>query len=761
MNKNKKQLQEISTSKAYRYIAKAEISKMWQPPRLRARRERGQELAFKAIDLNKDRVKDLKKASKLNRPYKDRKAYHEKLVRDTNFRYKRQNAGISGVPGGDTHPDYKKELRMKKAKKVALVGGIGAAVYANHKLRKEDVDMKPLLEGEMKSIHQAVSEKLKRGHIIHGLVLHRSGPNYAVVSTAHKKELHQQDYHHLRRDPATGEWKHMFISNSLGEGFASQFMARTKGLMKYAKVQGQASMRVAKANVKNAGQAVKSAAKAHPVAATVGAGAVGGAAAGAMSKKNESVEQLAKSLDPNSTWTKNTTLSENKAEKGMSKRVPHAGLVGTGLGASLGYALSKPGKGKKYALVGGLAGLALGKYQNSKKGRAARYDAKHIGEENLQEISAGLAARYTKAVISKSRNTGVNPMKQGWKMNSDARKIGLQRASQRLKSEETNLSEMTKNGKMSKREEKGANVGMATGAKAGAAWGLGTGGMTGFIKAHNLNKAVKIASGGAASLTRAARFRSTALGAGVGALTAAVPGALIGTLAGADAARATRKVRSEGVYISPKGLRRITRGVMAGTAVGAAGTAYGAYKGTKKLKKKLQKEGYFKDTYRDVKSGVKLAINHPGKALRRAATKPIRDIANAQKKVIKGAAVAGAGIAGYAAGTHLMNNSTDQKGEPLSEAASLQMDVYKRIDSYKAMGFRVTDISVGETKAHFTVVDKEGNMRKHIFDGNKRRVEDLGSTKPAESDDDSAGEAPVKKKRGRPPKNKFAVKVKK
>lgn len=86
------------------------------------------------------------------------------------------------------------------------------------------------------------------------------------------------------------------------------------------------------------------------------------------------------------------------------------------------------------------------------------------------------------------------------------------------------------------------------------------------------------------------------------------------------------------------------------------------------------------------------------------------------------------------------------------DEANLMHDIHKRIAMYKSMGFRVEDQKVGEKAGEFTVIDKEGNARRHVFDGNKRRVENLGNMRPS---DEEGGEQ-VKKKRGRPKKDKFA-----
>lgn len=168
----------------------------------------------------------------------------------------------------------------------------------------------------------------------------------------------------------------------------------------------------------------------------------------------------------------------------------------------------------------------------------------------------------------------------------------------------------------------------------------------------------------------------------------------------------------------------------------------------------------FKKSASDVKKGFDYANKHPFRAALHVATKPIRDANKFGMATGKAMAVAGAGTVGYLGTKAILNQETEVEGDVIEEALNTA-DVHRRIDGYKKLGFRVTDVSVNDNKASFTVVDKDGVARKHIFAGTSRRVENLGSTTPA-SNEEGDESAPVeKKKRGRPPKNKFTIKVKK
>jgi hypothetical protein len=113
-------------------------------------------------------------------------------------------------------------------------------------------------------------------------------------------------------------------------------------------------------------------------------------------------------------------------------------------------------------------------------------------------------------------------------------------------------------------------------------------------------------------------------------------------------------------------------------------------------------------------------------------------------------------------------HTTEESNGVLGEAVNT-MDVYRRIDAYKKLGFRVYDVKVNDSYAEFTCQDRDGDISRHIFDGKGRRVENLGSKyveKDNGGDEDTAGATTTtaKKRRGRPPgktKAKYTHKVKK
>lgn len=80
-------------------------------------------------------------------------------------------------------------------------------------------------------------------------------------------------------------------------------------------------------------------------------------------------------------------------------------------------------------------------------------------------------------------------------------------------------------------------------------------------------------------------------------------------------------------------------------------------------------------------------------------------------------------------------------------------EVRSRVSSYKKLGFNVSNDQYsnkdGKPYAEFTVTDKEGVARRHIFHGDSRKVENLGQKSPPDD---------VEKKRGPPIKDKFGVK---
>jgi hypothetical protein len=164
------------------------------------------------------------------------------------------------------------------------------------------------------------------------------------------------------------------------------------------------------------------------------------------------------------------------------------------------------------------------------------------------------------------------------------------------------------------------------------------------------------------------------------------------------------------------------------------------------------------------KKTIRIAKKDPGRAVVRTVFKPVVDIKNAQKKVIKKAAkvalVGASGVAGWAVGSELYN-SYKPEGDSLNEA-NLALDVYSRIDTYKKMGFKVKDVNVSDTKASFVVIDKDGVMKKHVFNGNKRSVVDMGTVKQTYEPEDeelTVEVTPKKRGRGRPPGSKNKTKV--
>ncbi len=103
---------------------------------------------------------------------------------------------------------------------------------------------------------------------------------------------------------------------------------------------------------------------------------------------------------------------------------------------------------------------------------------------------------------------------------------------------------------------------------------------------------------------------------------------------------------------------------------------------------------------------------------------------------------------------------TKEETETIEEA-NFPGDIRNKISTYKKMGLDVQDVHVGNKDgkdyAHYTVIDKEGIGRKHIHHGDSKRLENLGQVRAVKDDTDEAGEK-VAKRRGRPPKDKFAAK---
>jgi hypothetical protein len=96
---------------------------------------------------------------------------------------------------------------------------------------------------------------------------------------------------------------------------------------------------------------------------------------------------------------------------------------------------------------------------------------------------------------------------------------------------------------------------------------------------------------------------------------------------------------------------------------------------------------------------------------------------------------------------NLATESTDLVDE------AIDLDAWRRIDQYKKMGFRIDDDKVTQHHAEFKVTDKDGNQKHHIITKTGRKVIDMGNARPSDED---GGDEVVKKKRGRPRKDKFA-----
>lgn len=103
---------------------------------------------------------------------------------------------------------------------------------------------------------------------------------------------------------------------------------------------------------------------------------------------------------------------------------------------------------------------------------------------------------------------------------------------------------------------------------------------------------------------------------------------------------------------------------------------------------------------------------------------------------------------------------TKEETEVLDEG-NFPLEIHNKIKAYKNLGLHVQDTHLGtkdgKDYAHYTVVDKEGIGRKHIHHGDSKRLENLGQVRAVEDDTNEAGEK-VAKRRGRPPKDKFAAK---
>jgi hypothetical protein len=558
--KNTEQLDELSTGLLRGYKMKAALSKLYTPPRLRARRDIGIARADKAIDLNKQRARDFKAARKHNAPKAERRAFHQSLTRGTNIKYGRRNAGLSGKVGGDASPLYKAERRQEKGTALAAAAAATGAIYAHEKLKKESVEF--IVEGEMKQIHTLVSEKLPRGHVIHGLVLSRSGPNYAVVKTAHTRGEHAAQYHHLRKDKDTGAWKHMFVSSrKLHEG--QVWNSTKKGLKTGAKVGAGVG-----AFGGGAVGAIGGAAVAGPAGAAIGGlagsavgavkgalnGAAIGGAAGAgiglakkltdkekeehMDEQNDEIKALAAKMNPNSNWTR-YLVNEDKDDKtatgtkmGAATGAMLAAPVGAAAGAIKGTAFRTGGirqaakgaakLGAKGALVGAGIGALVAK-SSKQKGHPSDTDhyVKKGGEYGRMAggIVGGLGARSVGGVVAGT----LGGIAAGHVVGSGAG--GLYRL---MKKES-----VEKDQNIAKGAKTGAKVGAGLG---GAAWGL-----AGAAHGARLNRMIKGTPKGAG--------KAGLIGAGIYGAAGALSGGVYGAGLGAGVG-AMRKTRSEGFVSS-------------------------------------------------------------------------------------------------------------------------------------------------------------------------------------------------------------------
>jgi|PlaIllAssembly_1097288.scaffolds.fasta_scaffold130464_3 hypothetical protein len=77
--------------------------------------------------------------------------------------------------------------------------------------------------------------------------------------------------------------------------------------------------------------------------------------------------------------------------------------------------------------------------------------------------------------------------------------------------------------------------------------------------------------------------------------------------------------------------------------------------------------------------------------------------------------------------------------------------VTKKIKDLEGIGFKISDVKLGEKESSFRSIDNTGRMRKHTYKPKLERIENEGEIEPTETADTNPN-APVKRGRGRPKK---------
>jgi hypothetical protein len=77
--------------------------------------------------------------------------------------------------------------------------------------------------------------------------------------------------------------------------------------------------------------------------------------------------------------------------------------------------------------------------------------------------------------------------------------------------------------------------------------------------------------------------------------------------------------------------------------------------------------------------------------------------------------------------------------------------VTKKIKDLEEIGFKITDVKLGDKESSFHSRDNTGRLRKHTYRPKMERIENVGVDEPVETAETNPN-APVKRGRGRPKK---------
>ena len=705
---------------------------------------------------------------------------------------------------GSLEKGYRSSLKTSPASRKALKINHGMVraqeiVAKKGSQMKEENDIVSIQEGEMSRIDALVREHLPKGHIIHGINIHHSTPNYIVVKTAHKKELKNVQYHHLMRN-SKGEWEHKFITRHIREQSENDTVPLTEGA-----AQSILSKAFPKARVSSSTK--------YALSAT--AGFAGGAYAENAARKYLNRKKAAEYREKHKEAVKESYGLDEDQYGSLPEDILHEISVNTLASYSkkavpeIAKHFQTPGSTSARKFLNRYQGVAKAKKVVMQKGgnfkaipspdEFRKLVPNYNEETNLEQT---LAAKFKQITMNEGAGTAlvVRTAKAAGK------KIGLKKKI---------TSHMARN---SKKYAAGAAIAGGATAVHYRHESVDSSLRHGIARdVKHPSKVIKHALGKPArdvhKISRGALKAAAVTAAGVGGYMLggaasqylnmgdeifktrsaeilaekAPPGAkyerMVMHIKGKNPSEEQKRIAfatawkhydkehgrhnhtvKEGkeqilkqaaklhktlgkfqkrLHAHSKGMDKLTKGATKATIGGMAGLgavgAYAGYKGGEAIHDKVT-ESFLKKITKRLKSKVDDPYYTHDEILkmRKKNRKDDPYYTEDELETIR-----------------KKNKKYDSYNEDLDLSESMNTEVYNKIAQYKKMGFKVTDVHVSENKASFVCTDRDGVSKKHVYESGKRRVENMGSSKPAvdDYDDDDDNDTPKK--------SKFKKKVKK